>query len=207
MFTHADKSFKLNTINKQMFTTFTLLILVSILFAGNSKASSPVPNIFPNTMVKINETRKSLGFDQIKTDDDLCQFAYQAATQMELAYPKVVLGINDPAIKKYTKRFSSYYSITTTTSDIVIKAMKIENKQSINDGYLEKFADKDNKLVNLKDITHGCVAASPGGMGYKQFAIFVVGIEKSNNVVISIFDSLKLMVMSIFGIGNKPANF
>lgn len=172
---------------KYLFLTLILFLVLNSerVYAQESQATTST-----KTLLKINEIRKQEGLKPLIENQEICTLAKLVATEKEISYPKKTLGISDPKYKIYKKDFSKVGSNDQTTADILVKAQKLEYKPFMKEDDLDSFAQKNNEVTMYADLTDGCVAISPGGVGYKQFGIFVGGVKTTSKTQILNFIEL-----------------
>ncbi|MEI6326497.1 MAG: hypothetical protein WCO78_00050 [Candidatus Roizmanbacteria bacterium] len=183
-----------------------LIIPLFFVFAIHVNGQESQARSFSSSLSSINKTRLGLGLKQISENQQLCSLAKLVATEQEHQYPKSILGVNDPKYKEYFKGFSKIGADGISTNDYLVKLQNLERKPFMDDKYLDlTFADKNSIVSMYPELTDGCVVASPGTVGYKQFGIFVGGVRLPEPIKAkphNFLQSIKQFILNIFS-GNK----
>lgn len=170
---------------------FLILFPESALADGQAWTSDKALN-------RLNSYRQQAGLKPINLNQQLCTLGKLTATHDEQVYPQKTVETNEPQFAKYRQGFVKVGSDVRTTSDLLIKAQKLEYKATINEEWLSDFPDKDSEVAMYSALTDGCVAVSPGGIGYKQFAVFVGGVKTQNGPA-GFFQQIINFVSHLFG--------
>ncbi len=167
----------------------SLLILASLYFTGNLNINllavnkvSPLIQTQNTTIDLVNIERAKKNLSPITADKNLCDLAKELAEDREASY-KVLTTlpiVTDSKYSKYTKNYSKFNAVYSTSNDILVDLFKKNDKLVPPDSYeslarsaLSQIVEGGVAIGLVPTSKYGCGESSTGTVGYKPFGVII----------------------------------